>query len=502
MSRTRPSINLHPQNHPVSNLASKVYDVVIIGGGSAGETTAMQATRGGLSAVIVESELVGGECPYWACVPSKAMLRPGEVVGAGKAVGGVREIFNSKLNHGKQDVHVEGVWARRDKFTKGWHDDANVKLMQDHAVDVVRGFGKIAGVKRVSVQTWGSDEKVEIEARHAVVVCVGSDPVMPDIPGLKEAQPWTPREAVSSTEVPEHLIVIGAGPVGAELATAYHELGSKVTILMSGDRILPKFEPEASRRVTESLVRMGVDVIVSAHIKAVQRSPEGVKVSLIDGKEVLGSEVVIATGRKARTTDIGLDTVGLPGNGASIKVDFSMCAKGAGEWLYAVGDANGISPLTHMAKYQGKIAGDSIVAKAKGTYRDPDSNPYDPLSSKASDDIVPQVCFTNPQVASVGTTVEQARQSGLKVNVAAVKMAGPGTFLHAEDYEGWAQWVVEAETGRLLGATFVGRDVADLLHASTVAIVGRMTVHQLWHAVPSFPTMSEVYVSLLEACRP
>lgn len=458
-------------------------------------------------ALLVESELVGGECPYWACVPSKALLRPAETLEAARAVGGAREIAMEGLQHlaakygaeKKSVINREGAWTRRDFFTKNWDDTVAIGVMKRAGVDVCRGFGRIVGIKQVGVKPWGGEE-IEFEAEHAVVVSTGSEPVIPDIPGLPEAKPWTPREAVSASCVPEHLVVVGAGPVGTELATAYRQLGSKVTLVAGNTRILPKFEPEASKRILASLEKSGVEVVLGTQVTGVKREGENVIASLSTGIDIQGTEILIATGRKARTTGMNLESLGLTG-GTALATDDTMLVTGMKQsWLYAIGDPNGIAPLTHMSKYQGKIGGDSIVARAKDAMEGkPSSQPFSMLSSGASQGAIPQVTFSDPQIASVGMTLKAAKEAGLEVREAAVKMAGPGTFLHAEGYDGWAQWVVK-DDGRLLGATFVGRDVTELLHASTVAIVGKMTVEQLWHAIPAFPTMSETYVSLLEAC--
>jgi pyruvate/2-oxoglutarate dehydrogenase complex dihydrolipoamide dehydrogenase (E3) component len=399
-------------------------------------------------------------------------------------------------------IDREGTWKRRDFFTKQWDDGVAIGAMERAGVDVVRGFGRILGAKKVGVRGFGGIDEVEFQARHAVVISTGSTPVMPAITGLMEVNPWTPREAVSATHVPQSLIVVGAGPVGTELATAYRQLGSEVTLVAGSSRVLFKFEPEASARVLKSLEQMGVTVIVATQVESVRREDGMVVASLSHGSDISGNEILIATGRKARTTGLNLESLGLPGEGAALSVDDTMRVAGVPDgWLYAVGDTNGVAPLTHIAKYQGKISGDSIVARAKGNMQEvPSSAPFSKISSKASQFAIPQVTFTDPQVASTGLTLKAAQNAGLQVKEVTAKMAGPGTFLHAEGYDGWAQWVVEEDSGRLLGATFVGRDVADLLYASTTAIVGGMTVEQLWHAIPSFPTMSETYTSLLEAC--
>ena len=494
------TINIHPSSLPPPSTTT--YDLIIIGGGSTGEMTAMRATRGGLTALIVESELVGGECPYWACVPSKALLRPLDALEAAGAVGGARELVMEEGKTVKKPL-LDGVWKRRDFFAKNWTDDANLKLMADHHVDVIRGFGRIAGVRKVTVQPWGSSERVHFEARHAVTVCTGSEPVIPDgIVGLREAKPWTTREAVSTSIVPDHLIIIGSGPVGCELATAFVGFGGRVTVVSGGEEVLGRFEPEAGKRVREGLIKKGVDVRLQTKIVRVDRKGAKVEIELGGGETLSGSEILIAAGRKPKTTGLGLDSIGL-GDGSGLDVDETLCVHSvSGEWLYVVGDTNGRAPLTHMGKYSGKIVGDTIAARAKGTLtKEATATAFSPHSATALHAAyTPQVTFTDPQVASVGLTLAQALKQGNKAKEVAVKMVGPGTFLHAEGYDGWAQWVLDEESRQLLGATFVGRDTADLLHASTVAVVGGVTIERLFHAVPSFPTTSEVYVSLLDAC--
>ena len=279
---TRPAINLHPSPAAPS---TNVYDLIVIGGSPAGETTAMRATGGGLTALIIESELVGGECPTGRA----AILRPLDALEAASAVGGAPEIV-AEGQHIKKPV-LDGVWKRRDFFSKNWTDDANLKLMADHKVDIVRGFGRIAGVKKVSVQAWGSEERVEYEANGSLFQRVLNPSSRTESMELKEAKPWTPRKAVSTSSVPEHLIIVGAGPVGSELATAFVRLGGKVTLIMGGREVLGRFEPEAGRRVREALVKKGVDVRLGTSVVKVNRKGEGkVEVQLSGGEIVSGSE--------------------------------------------------------------------------------------------------------------------------------------------------------------------------------------------------------------------
>lgn len=504
MSLTRPEIDIHPETVPASALPTRTYDVVIIGGGPAGESTAERVVRGGLTALLIESELVGGECPYWACVPSKVLLRASETIEGVKAVGGARERL-ALLAHkygvsAKPEVDLQGLWARRDMFAHGWKDDFQVNNMHGIGVDVAHGFGRVSGMKRVEIKDWHSGDVVEVEARQAVVIATGSTPIIPDIEGLKESRYWTPREAVSAKEVPASLIVLGAGAVGAEMATVYNKFGSKVTLV--GHTVLPKVVPEAGKMVAESLIEAGVDVKLGAKMIKVNRTGKTVACTLSDGTVIEGSELLIATGRRARTAGMTLDRVGALSEGAWIEVDDSMCVSAVtGGWLYAVGDPNGRALMTHIAKYQAKLAGASILAKARGTYQaEVAARDWDKLTAKPRGLAIAQAIFTDPQVAACGLTPDQAAARGITTRVVSAKMSSPGIWLHADGYQGWAQWVID-EGDRLVGATFVGRDAVDLLQASTMAIVGRLTLEQIWHVTPPFPTMSEIYTTLSEAAE-
>ena len=503
MSLTRPEINVHPSTSPASALKSRVYDVIVIGGGPAGQTTAQVVKQGGLKTLLIESELIGGECRYWACVPSKSLLRAAESIEGVKAVGGARERLNllaQKYGVAKPAIDLEGLWARRDMFTNDWKDDDQLKNMHSIGVDVVHGFARLSGVKRVENKDWHSGEIVELEARHAVIIATGSAPIIPAIEGLQNSKYWTPREAVSARKVPEHLIILGAGVVGAEMATAYVQMGSKVTLI--GKRMLPKMVPEAGKMVAESLVEAGADVRLGVEVIRVDRTGESISCTLRDGNIVEGTELLIATGRTARTAGMMLDRVGVANEGPWIEVDDSMCVSSVKEgWLYAVGDPNGRALMTHIAKYQAKVAGHSIVAKVKGTYRtEVAAREWSKLSVKPKGLAIAQAIFTDPQIAAAGLTPDQATARGIKHRVVSAKMSGPGVWLHADGYQGWAQWVINDQE-KLVGATFVGRDAVELLQASTMAIVGGMTLEQIWHVTPPFPTMSEIYTILSEAAE-
>jgi len=466
---------------------SATYDVVVIGAGPVGENVADRATRGGLSAVIVESELVGGECSYWACMPSKALLRSSSALRAARRLPGAREAVTGTLD-------VAAVLARRDEFTSGWQDDGQVAWLDSAGIDLVRGHGRLAGVRVVEVSH--GDEITRLTARHAVVIATGSAALLPDIPGLREAGPWTSREATSVKEVPARLAVLGGGVVATELATAYASLGSAVTVLARGG-LLTRAEPFAGELVTAALRDSGVDVRLSAQVRSVER-PGPVRISLGDGETIEVDEVLVAVGRTPRTDDLGLETAGLkPGDW--LAVDDTLRVTGVPEgWLYAAGDVNHRALLTHQGKYQARAAGDVIAARALGKpVRD---EPWGAHVATADQRAVPQVVFTDPEVASAGLTAADAERAGYRIRVVDYEVgAVAGASLHADGYRGRARMVVDEDRQVLIGFTIVGPDVAELLQAATIAIVGEVPLSRLWHAVPAYPTISEIWLRLLEA---
>ena len=342
-------------------------------------------------------------------------------------------------------------------------------------------------------------ERVELTANHAVVLATGSEPIRPPIDGLDDVDFWTSRDATSANEVPKHLIVVGGGVVGCEMATAYATYGAKVTLICSGKVVLDRYEPEASKRVAAALKARGTDVHVSTRVKAVKKSAEGVEVTLDSGKTVSGSKILIAAGRRPRLSNLGLEKVGT--KPAAFAVEDNMTVKSvSGQWLYAIGDANFLAPLTHMGVYQARYAALNILERAKGKGQ-VDTEPWGNYSATAHHKAISQVVMTDPNVATVGLTFAEAKTGGKNVKEVTVPaFMYPGAWVHAEfNYDGWAQWVVDVDKKTIVGATFVGREAADLLHASTVALVGEVPIDRLWHAVPSFPTMSEIYQQLLLA---
>ena len=455
-----------------------VYDVVVIGAGPTGENVADRATRGGLAAVIVESELVGGECSYWACMPSKALLRP---VGAVAETGHVAGVDGARLD-------PPAVLERRDSFASGWKDDGQVDWLRSAHIDLVRGQGRLTGPREVTVGA------TRLQARHAVVIATGTRALIPPIPGLAETRPWTSREATSSQTVPGRLAIIGGGVVGCEMAAAWQALGAQVTMLVRGRNVLSRVEEFAADLVADGLRSAGAEVRCGVSVTGAGRAPGGGPVSLRldDGTTIEADEVLLATGRAPRTDDLGLETAGLrPGSWLDVD-DTCRVGEVEGGWLYAAGDVNHRALLTHMGKYQGRICGDAIAARARGEEVT--------VRAWADHSAVPQVIFTVPEVATVGQTFAEAEQAGRRVRAVDYdigSVAGAGLF--ADGYTGRARMVVDEDDHVILGVTFAGPGVGEMIHAATVAVAGRVPLTRLWHAVPSYPTISEVWLRLLEA---
>jgi dihydrolipoamide dehydrogenase len=458
------------------------WDVIIIGAGAVAENVADRAVQGGLTAVLIESELVGGECSYWACMPSKALLRSGIALRAARNVEGTKQAVTG-------DLDVAAVLKRRDGFTHDWDDQSQVDWVAGAGIGLIRGHGRITGVKTVSVETDG--EFTQLTARHAVVVSTGSDPLLPDIPGLADANPWTPREATSATVIPKSLAIIGGGVVAVEMATAYASFGCEVTI-MARSGLLGGQEDFAGEMVGAALIKLGV-TIIEASPSAVSR--DGVVSITVDGRTIEAEELLVATGRQPRTTDIGLETVDLE-PGTWIDVDDTLRVKNT-DWLYATGDVNHRALLTHQGKYQARAAGDVIAARALG--KPVSDERWGTHVATADIQAVPQVTFSDPEVASVGLTSTAAEKAGFDIRVVDYDLGWvAGASLQADGYEGKARMVVDENRGVILGVTFVGQDVSELIHAATIAIVGEVPLDRLWHAVPAYPTMNEVWLRLLE----
>ncbi|MCE7004445.1 NAD(P)/FAD-dependent oxidoreductase [Kibdelosporangium philippinense] len=463
-----------------------MYDLIVLGAGAVGENVADRAVQGGLTVALVEHELVGGECSYWACMPSKALLRSGALLRAVQHVPGAAEAVTGKLD-------VQAVLARRNSFTHDWSDDGQVEWVEGAGISLVRGFGRLTGTKEVTV-TASDGSKTVLTARHAVAIATGSNALIPDIDGLRAAKPWTSREATSAQQAPHSLAIIGGGVVATEMATAYAGFGTTVTLISRGT-LLSGLEPFAGEAVVKALRDLGATVLLNTETKRVQRNENGVVIETGDGSVVTATELLVATGRTPRTSDIGLETIGLT-PGKWLEVDDTMVVPGF-DWLYAVGDVNHRALLTHQGKYQARAAGDVIAARAKGALVA--DQPWGTHVATADHESVPQVTFTDPEIASVGLTADAAKKAGYTIRVVDYDIGNiAGASVHADDYEGKARMVVDEDRSVILGVTFVGPDVSELLQAATFAVVGQVPIARLWHAVPAYPTMNEIWLRLLE----
>ncbi|MCA2202111.1 NAD(P)/FAD-dependent oxidoreductase [Streptomyces sp. SMS_SU21] len=466
------------------------YDVVVIGAGPVGENVADRTRAAGLSTAVVESELVGGECSYWACMPSKALLRPVLARADARRLPGLSASVQGPLD-------TAAVLARRDSFTSGWKDDGQVQWLEGTGADLYRGRGRLSGPRTVTV-TGPDDRESVLTARHAVAVCTGSRAQLPDLPGLNEVRPWTSREATSAHSAPGRLVVVGGGVVATEMACAWQALGSHVTVLVRGDGLLGRMEPFAGELVAEALTEAGADVRTGTSVKAVSRENGTVVVLTDTGDRIEADEILFATGRAPRTDDLGLETIGLE-PGSWLDVDDSLRVTGH-DWLYAVGDVNHRALLTHQGKYQARIAGAAIVTRAAG--EPVRTERWGAHTATADHAAVPQVVFTDPEATSVGLTLAEAEQAGHRVRAVDVDLSSvAGASLYGDGYRGRARMVVDLEDEIVRGVTLVGPGVGELIHAATVAVAGRVPVGRLWHAVPSYPTISEVWLRLLEAYR-
>jgi pyruvate/2-oxoglutarate dehydrogenase complex dihydrolipoamide dehydrogenase (E3) component len=449
------------------------FDVVVIGAGPAGEVCSGRLGEAGLSVAVVEGHLVGGECSFYGCMPSKALLRPAEALAEAQRIPGAREAVTGRLD-------VEAVLSRRDEVIHDLDDSAQLPWLEQRGVTVVRGHARLAGERRVQLN--GS----VISARRAVVLATGSEPSLPPIPGLADAAAWTNRMATTSKVVPERLIVLGGGVVGVELGQAWSTLGSQVTIVEAFPRLLGREEQFAAELVCDALIERGIAVRVDSPAVEISRNGQGVSVRLEGGEELEADELLVAVGRRPATRDLGLESVGLE-PGRYVEVDETLRVAGH-DWLFAIGDTNGRALLTHMGKYQGRIAADVILGREAR------------LDPRADGPLAPRVVFTEPQVAAVGHTLASALEAGIDARAVDVETSGnAGGSFYGRGAAGISRLVVDEQRRILVGATFTGPDVSEFVHAATIAIVAEVPLEKLWHATPSFPTRSEVWLKLLEA---
>jgi pyruvate/2-oxoglutarate dehydrogenase complex dihydrolipoamide dehydrogenase (E3) component len=444
------------------------FDVVVIGAGAAGEVAAGRLGEHGLSVAIVEQALVGGDCSYYACMPSKALLRPVELAHEVRRVPGLEA----------GPIDSAAVLRRRDEVIHDLHDDAQLPWLADRGVTLVRGRARIAGKLEVEVE--GQESLV---AGKAVVIATGSTAAIPDIPGLRAAKPWTNKQATTAGTVPARLTILGGGVVGAEMTQAWSALGSRVTLIHRGPRLIEREEPFASEQVLASLREQGADVRLGVQASRVSRAG-AFAVSLDDGSEVESDELLVALGRRPGTADIGLETLGIATD-RPLAVGDDLRVPGH-DWLYAVGDVNGRVQLTHMGKYQGRLVADSILGRA--------------VALRSDGGRSPRVIFTDPQVAAVGLTLGAAVEAGLRVRHVDVETSGNagGSFI-GRGAAGTSRLVIDEDRRIVVGATLTGAEIAEALHAATIAVVAEVPLDDLWHAVPTFPTRSELWLRLLEA---
>jgi dihydrolipoamide dehydrogenase len=454
---------------------SQEHDVIVIGAGPAGEVVAGRLADAGLQVALTEMHLVGGECSFYGCMPSKALLRPAQALAEIARIPGAAEAVTGGLDAG-------AVLARRDEVIHDLDDAAQLPWLQDKGITLVRGHAALDGERAVVLE-----DGTRLRARRAVVLAVGSRAALPPVDGLEEAVAWSNREITTTEAVPASLIVIGGGPIGAEMAQAWRTLGAEVTLLEAADRLLLKEEPFASEQVTEAMGALGVVVRTGVRIVNVARAGrEGpVTVTLEGGDAFTAEELVVAAGRRVPLEDLGLVTAGVRANERGfIDVEDTMRVPGR-DWLYAIGDMNGRALLTHMGKYQGRIAADDILGR--------------PTELRLDGGRSPRVTFTEPQVAAVGLTLADALGAGLQVRAVEVGTSGnAGGSFYGRGAPGTARIVIDEERGIVVGATITGAEVQDFLQAATIAVVGEVPLTTLWHAVPVFPTRSELWLRLLE----